>query len=180
MTRVTQAEAARQLDVNRSTVSRWVKRNPALADEAGSVLVDELRQFSLSVLNPGNQTRGAADVTATPASMDRAPVSSEPNLNDHRTRREAATAMEAELDLAERLTMTLRRDEVEAAAADAGEVMRQVAGQIVRESAERMARIDDVREMERALDAMMREVLSKGAAALRKMAAGHPGDEAAA
>lgn len=170
MQRVSQAEAARRLDVNRSTISRWVKNHPALADEAGRVDLEELRRHRETQIHPGNQTKTRAK-KSTPAdasgkSAGRAPEA----LNDHRARRENANAANAELDLADRLKLTVRREDVEAAAADAGEAIKQRAFQIVRDKAEALARIDDVRGMEKALEDIMHDLLSTGARALRKMA----------
>jgi hypothetical protein len=66
-----------------------------------------------------------------------------------------------------------------AAVSAAGDVMRQAAGQLARDRAEALTRIIDVREMERALDDLMREVLTRGAQALT-LAAAQPGSSQAA
>lgn len=170
MERVTQAEAARQLDVNRSTISRWVKQHPALADESGQVDLDQLRRHRETQIHPGNQTKAKASASgAAKPRAGRAAVRPAA-LNDHRARREEANATAAELDLADRLKLTLRREDVESAAADAGEAIKQRAFQLVRDKAEALSRIEDVREMEKALEEMMRDLLSTGARALREMA----------
>ena len=62
MDRVTRAEAARQLEVDRATSTREVQKNPALLDEQGMVNVDELRAVRQSTLNPKLQTRGTGAV----------------------------------------------------------------------------------------------------------------------
>ena len=168
MERVTQAEAARQLDVNRSTISRWVKQHPALADAAGRVDLDQVRQHREATIHPGNQTKTKA--APLPSKKAGRAVVAPPALNDHRARKEQANAAAAELDLADRLKLTLRREDVESAAADAGEAIKQRAFQLVRDKAEVLSRIEDVREMEKALEEMMRDLLATGARALRQMA----------
>lgn len=175
MSRVSQAEAARTMNVARSTISRWVKKNPALADENGKVSVDDLRAYQRDVVNPANQTKVKG---ANPAPKV---VASQPGaeLNDHRARKERATAAAAELDLAERLGKTVSRDEVEAAAAEAGEVLKNTAMSLVRDRAEAIAVIEDVRATERALEALVMEVLAAGAEALAKAAGQEEADHAA-
>ena len=55
--------------------------------------------------------------------------------------------------------------------AAAGNLLWQTAFAVARDRAELLARIEDVREMERALEDMMREVLDKGVQALSLAAA---------
>lgn len=176
MSRVNQAEVARRLGVNRSTVKRWLDKHPALMDEDGLVDVDQFRAHRDAVANPGNQTRTKSAKT-DPRSSE--PLSGLPSLNDHRARSAAAAAMGAELDLAARLKMTLLREEVEVAAADAGEVLKQTAAQLARDKAEVLALIDDPRAMERAIQDMMDELLSKAARELRSIAQEQDSESAA-
>ncbi len=166
MERVTRAEAARVLDLDRATVTRWVQKNPALIDEAGLVSVDELRQHRDQVVNPKLQTRQGFQGESPSPRPDRG------SLNDSRNRTETVKASLAELELAEKLGLTLRREDVEAAVAQASETLKQTAMALARDRAETMARIVDVREMERALEQMMRDLLAKGAQALTLASAG--------
>jgi hypothetical protein len=166
MQRVTRAEAARALALNRATVTRLVQKNPALLDDTGRVNLEELRALRDATVNPKLQTKGAA--------ADRSST-----LNDTRTRTEAAKAETAELDLADRLGLTLRRDEVEAAVASAGAELRQVAFQMARDRAETIAAAQDVREVEKLLETMMRDLLERAANALT-LAAAQPGSRSAA
>jgi hypothetical protein len=167
MERVTRAEAARQMNVNKSTISRWVEKHPALLNEDGLVSVTDLEEHRATMVNPALQTKTVLKTTSRKAK----PNAIVHSVNDHRARREEARATEAELDLAERLKLTLRRSDVEAAVAEAGDLLRQKAGQLVRDRAELMAKIDDVRAMERALDDLMRELLASAAGALAKSVA---------
>lgn len=157
--RVTRAEAARQLGIDRATVTRMVQANPALLDDAGRVSVVEIAALRQSVVNPKLQTRGiAAPMSAAPGGGS--------GLNEARERSETVKAELAELDLAERLGLTLRRDDVEAAVAQAAEVIKQTSFTLARDRAEVLARISDPRQMEQALEGLMREVLTKASQAL--------------
>lgn len=163
MERVTRAKAARLLGVDKSTMTRWVQHHPALLGDDGLVDLQQLRQHRDTVINPKLQTRKAATGIAAAA-----PAPAGPNLNLHRERGEYAKAVNQELDLAERLKLTLVRAEVESAVKDAGEALRRTAATIARDEAEKLARIEDPRQMERALDDLMRKVLAAGSAALIK------------
>ncbi len=166
MERVSRAEAARKLGLNKSTVTRWVQEHPALLNDDGTVSLDQLRAHRDLTVNPKLVTRGpqiGPSEGAAPVPAGRAGAN---GLNDVRSRTESAKAESAELDLAERLNLTLRRDEVEEAVAAAGQMMKQIAQRLVRERAEAMARIHDDRQMERALDEFVREILAAGAQSL--------------
>lgn len=162
--RVSRAEAARQIGVDKATITRLVKANPALLDDAGQVSVAEIANLRQATVNPKLQTRTGR--------QDKAPdLGDVPNLNIARNRAETVKAEIAEMDLADRLGRTLRREDVENAVAAAGNLLRQNAFSIARDRAELLARIEDPREMERALEDLMREVLEKGVQALTLAAA---------
>lgn len=173
MQRVTAAEAARALDVNRSTVSRWLKKNPALVDAGGRVSVDELRRHREAVIDPRLETN-TAERAAEPGPARRAG----PSINDHKERLERAKADEAELDLAERLGQTLVRADVERAIGEAGEQLRQDIAAAVRDEAERLAQISDVREMELAVRKLFAEVVATSVEGLVDQLAGDAADAA--
>ena len=162
MDRVTRAEAARALDLDRATITRLVQKNPALLDDDGRVNVDQVKALRDAVLNPKLQTRGAGAFAP------------QGQLNDSRTRTESAKAETAELDLAERLSLTLRRDDVEEAIAAAGDLLRQTGFQMARDHAERMASCQDAREAERALEDFVRTLLERAANAMA-LAIAEPG-----
>lgn len=169
--RVSRAEAARLIGVNKATITRLVAANPALLDDSGRVSVDEIATLRQATVNPKLQTRTGKQ---SAPSGEVAPS----GLNLSRGRAEAVKAEMAEMDLAERLGRTLRRDDVENAIAAAGNLLRQNAFAVARDRAELLARIEDPREMERALEEMIRDVLEKGVQAL--MLAATPSETASA
>jgi hypothetical protein len=161
MERVTRAEAARTLGVSKGTVWNWVNKHPALLGDDGLIDLVELRSHRDQVANPALQTRLKAKPVSDPAARAGGPV-----LNDHRARGEAAKAITAELDLADRLKLTLSRADVESQIGQAGEILKRKAAELAKDRAEALARIDDPRTMERALDDLMRQLLEQGALAL--------------
>lgn len=157
------------LNINRSTLTRWIGKHPALLDDDGLVDPVELQEHRAAVANPKLQTRVTPSRIAGGDAAPRAPALS--SMNDHRTRGEAAKAINAELDLADRLRLTLVREDVESQIAAAGEVLKRKASELAKDRAEALARIEDPRIMEQALDDLMRRLLDQGAAALiREMA----------
>lgn len=169
MERVTRAVAARELGLDKATVTRWVQKHCALLDEHGRVSIEELRQHRDTVINVKLQTRGPS-VSALQRTPRRTAEPAAPTMNSHRVRTEAAKAETAELDLAERLGRTLWRKDVEAAVIEAADILQRKVTQLARDKAELLAKIDDVRAMERALDDLMRELLDAGARALTEAA----------
>lgn len=164
MDRVTRAEAARRLGLDRATVTRWVQKNPALLDADECVSLEELERHRNEVINPKLQTRGSG--FAAPRTVQRSDGSPQISLNDTRTRTESAKAESAELDLADRLRLTLRRDQVESAIVSAAEIIKQTAQALARDRAETLARITDQRHMELALAALMDDLMQKASQAL--------------
>jgi len=171
MERMTRAAAARELQIDKSTLTRWVQKHPALVGDDGLVDLAELRDHRDQVANPALQTRLKH---RTPAATRESP--GRESLNDHRSRGEAAKAVSAELDLADRLKLTLSRQDVESQIAQAGELLKRKASELAKDRAEALARIEDPRAMERALDDMMRSLLEQGALALL-LAMGDRGEE---
>lgn len=167
MDRVSRAEAARMLNIDKSTLTRWIQKHPALLGDDGMVDVVELREHRDAVANPKLQTRGAAARGAAAAPpQGQSGSGGAAAVNDHRARGEAAKAITAELDLAERLKLTLVRSDVESQIAQAGEVLKRKAAELAKNKAEALSRIEDPRAMERALDDLMRQLLEQGATAL--------------
>ena len=163
MVRVTRADAARELGLNRSTLTRWCGKHPSLVDDQGLVSVEELREHRQTVVNPALQTRGGEGAAGQGQSASETAMS---NLNTDRARRERSRADLEELQLAEKMGQTLRRDGVEAALQGAAETIRQTGTQIVRDNAEKLARMDDARAVEVHLDEMMRQLQARASAAL--------------
>ena len=176
MDRVSRAKAARLLNIDRSTLTRWIQKHPALLDDAGLVDPDQLREHRDAVANPKLQTRGrkVSSDAAAPAAADGGSAASV--LNDHRARGEAAKSIIAELDLADRLKLTLVREDVEAQIGQAGELLKREALEMAKDLAEPLARIDDPRIMEQTLSRELRKLLDKSASALI-LAMGQPDSE---
>ncbi|GEM_PF-7006193 len=152
------------LNINRSTLTRWIEKHPALLGDDGLVDPAVLQEHRDSVANPKLQTRG--NPVRLSESPSERPAAGNQALNDHRARGEAAKAITAELDLADRLKMTLERSRVESEIAAAGEILKRKASEIAKDRAEPLARIDDPRAMERALEDLMHRLLEQGAKAL--------------
>lgn len=165
------------MGVNRSTISRWLQKYPQLIDADGLVDVDELQEHRRDVINPANQTKmnPLIDDSAPPprAATIEPKVEREnrrsktTSLNDHRAQHEQTKAALAALDLAERLGETLSKSQVESAAAEAGQAIKAAAAEAVKSNAEKLATIDDVKEMELALQYMFDAMLKRAARALQ-------------
>lgn len=162
--RMTRADAARALNLDKSTVTRWIQKHPALLGDDGLVDLTELRRHRDHMVNPALQTRGAALPEDVMAGVDTGFRSH--TINQHRARGEGAKAINAELDLAQRLKWTLTRADVDEQIGQASEILKRKAGDLARDRADDLARIDDPRAMERALESLMRSLLEQGALAL--------------
>lgn len=157
--RVAPAEAARRLGVNRSTLSRYFRRYPELVGSDGLVSIAEVRQHRADNVNGVKSAnyRGGGEIAGEapePAVEDTEALAEAPDAEagapaasgragvtyaDAKRRREEAAAHKAELDLAERLGQLTPKDEIEGRAADLAQQVRERAGQVVREVAERAA-----------------------------------------
>jgi len=156
---MTRADAARALGLDKSTVTRWTKKHPALLGDDGLVDLRELQRHREAMVNPALKTwRDAQPLDAMPLPRIRGG-----SINDHRARGEGAKAINAEMDVAKRLNQTVIRADVETAIVDAFEVLKSQATSLAQDRAEALARIDDPRAMERALEDLLRELLEKGA-----------------
>jgi len=173
MPRVTRAEIARQLNVSPSTVTQWIKRYPHLDSADKTVDVDDFMKHRRQVLQPGRSAGGKKRGDAAKRAKGQKVASDPPaGLDSYESReaailrRERAKADEAELDLAERLGRTIRADLAQAAVADATLKLRQELFRGARDHAEELSLISDPREMERALEAMLRDILETAADSL--------------
>jgi len=158
MPRVSRQEAARRLSVVPGTIYYWCKKHPELIGDDGKVDLEELRAHRDAMSDKQMSRAGKSSKAKAYEGIE--------SRSDAVLRRERAKADEAELNLAERLGKTLRREEVEAAIADAALQLKQEAFRAVKQEAEVLARIDDPREMEKALEAVVRDLLEAGANAL--------------
>lgn len=142
MARLRPAEIARRAGVHKSTVSRQLRQWPSLLDEAGTVDLDEYLAARATNLDPALQTRGPA----APASL---PLDTEPaDLVRERTRKMAADAARAELELARRRGELLDRAAVDRAVADAFAIVRERITTAARDAVPNLARLPDELAME--------------------------------
>ncbi len=146
--RVSRAEAARQVGVSPATITRLVQSHPELLDDEGRVSIAEV-----------NEVRKVGRLA----------------VERPRVRSDNAKAEMAEMDLAKRQAKTLRRADVEAALAMSGDILRKTAFALTRDRVEALTRISDPREMERALEDLMRDFLQQGVQALTQAADGTKG-----
>ena len=169
--------AARQLGKSHSTICRYVQAHPALnRGTARRPLVDleELRRHRASNIDAarigshaglllGEDNGVATNGHAAPA-PDQAGGS--PSYADSKATREAILATKAQLDLDERLGALLVRSEVEEAIAAAGQLLQRELLDLAGRLAEKIAVMDDRREIAALLDTEFRALLKRVAAAL--------------
>lgn len=172
-------EAARELGLNPSTVSRWVRQYPELnrgTDDEIDVDIEKLREHRAQNVNAamsGNHAGLFQDENenqdASPAAgggEDRGSVT--PGLAAARTRVAEAQAHKAELDLAERLGEVVDLAGVEAAFRTAGVALRQAMESRARPLSEVLAGMTDARAIALRLDEEDRALLTRVMNELRK------------
>ena len=136
--------------MHRSTVSRQLRLWPHLLDEAGTVDLDEYLAARASGLDPALQTRGPA-----------AAQGSEPSeLVRERTRKMAAEAELAELDLAARRGELINREAAARAVEDAFRRLRNRILAAARDVVPDLARDADERNMARRLVGALGDALA--------------------
>ncbi len=188
--------AARALEINPSTVSRYLKDHPGLnlGDESlPKVDVDALRHHRAQHVHPalrgikaakalaaggGEVTPAAGPIEAPPA----ATMAPGPNYAHAKAVRETVLAQRARVDLDEKRGLLVPRAEVEAAVYDAGLLLQRDLLELGPQLADRIATMDDPREIVEVLETEHRRILAALAASLRANAAAEgepqpPGDE---
>ena len=136
--------------------------------------VAEIDTHRAQMVNPKLQTRTGS---GQGRDQQRSAPPIEPSINVDRGRNERVKAEMVELDLARRLGLTLSRQDVEQALAEAAALQKQTASLLVKDRAEALARITDDREMEIALDKLMQDFLAEAADALNAAAMAGGEDE---
>ncbi len=149
--------AARAVGLNPSTVSRYLRDNPELnlGDEMHPRIdVAALRRHRADNTNPAR--RGSNAASAYSAS---------------RAKREAVLADRAQIDLDEKRGLLVPRVEIDAAIFEAGQVLQRDLLELGAQLSERLATMDQPREIAALLETELRRVLATLAASLRADAA---------
>lgn len=161
--------AAAALEVNASTVSRYLRRYPELnrgSDARPLINVVELRRHRAENVNIAMAGNHAGVPAATPQNSDAAEPETPlpPEKQDHsysraRAAREAINARRAKIELDQILGAVTPTDEVNDAVFAANQVLQDGLLNIRRELAERLVGMTDVREIEALLRQEHRAVL---------------------
>ena len=176
--------AARALKVSPSTVSRYLKDHPELnlGDETHPKIdVAALRRHRLENTNPARRGSWAGRLLGEgggdgPASAAEPPPAAtapanQPNYAMAKAVRETVLAQRARVDLDEKRGLLVSRAEVEDAVFDAGTILQRDLLGLGPQLAERLAAMDDPREIAEVLETEYRRVLAALAASLRATAA---------
>lgn len=176
-------EAARAINVNASTITRYLRQHPELnRGGAGRPLVDldELKRHRTENVNAvmsgnhGGRLLGEPPAVAPPPEPEpeehederRSIGPRKPSYADAKTVAEATRARLAQLELARRLKQVVSRAEVEQALLEAGQTLRQLLAARARSIAEDLSALNDPREITARLDEEDRACLERIADAL--------------
>lgn len=173
-------EAARELGLNASTVSRYLARNPELnrgTDARPLVDVAELRDHRAGNVNfamSGNHVGRLLDdpdddgeaVAPAPSGERRSPARG--TYSQAKAARETIQARTAQLVLEEKLRAIVSRSAVEDAAFEAGQLLQAELAARNKVLAERLATTDDPRAIRAMLDDEDRKLLDRLANALER------------
>lgn len=166
--------AARALEVNASTISRYLKEFPELNQGSATrpkIDVKVLRRHRIENTNPSQQ-RGrhaapAAIVAAAAPPAATSKGSETPNYALAKAVRETVLAQRARVDLDEKRGLLVPRREIEDAVYDAGTVLQRDMLELGPQLAERLAAMDNPREIAALLETELRRVLATMASSLR-------------
>ncbi len=183
--------AALALEVNASTISRYLKDHPDLnlgSRTRPKVNVDALRRHRAENTNPSQQ-RGrhalasANEIKAPAAAIEPPPPAATTaigaNYFQARAVKETVLAQRARVDLDEKRGLLVSRVEVEDAVFDAGTVLQRDLLELGPQLAERLAAMDDPREIAALLETEHRRVLATLAVSLRAKAGSDRAEEEA-
>ncbi len=173
-------EAARQLGKSPGTISKYVAANPVLnhgSEGRPKVDLDELRRHRLANINQsrigshasrllgeGEPPSAAGPIEAPPAATMTGEI---PNYAHAKAVRETVLAKRARVDLDEKRRLLVPRREVEDAVFDAGVVLQRDLLGLGPQLAERLAAMDEPREIAALMEAEYRKILAGLAASLR-------------
>lgn len=178
--------AARAVGVNPSTISRYLKDHPELNLGDGvlpKMDLAALRRHRAANLNPAmrgshaGRLLGEGEVEETPAAgpIEAPPAATRsgetPNYARAKAMREETLAQRARVDLDEKRALLVPREEAEAAAYEIGALLQRDLLDLGAQLGERLAAMDDPREIAALMEAEYRRVLAALAASLRETAA---------
>ncbi len=173
--------AALALEVNASTISRYLKDHPDLnlgSRTRPKIDVEVLRRHRAENTNPSQQRgRHAApavgEIEAPAVAIEAPPAATMapgPNYQQARAVRETVLAQRARIDLDEKRGLLVPRREIEDAVYEAGLLLQRNLLHLCSQVAERVASMSDARQITELLEAEHRKVLAQLAAALRAKA----------
>ena len=183
--------AAAALDLQASTVSRYLARYPELKIGRGrgaKVDLEVLRRHRAENVN-GLKAANHSGLPAEAPVVEDGPavgppagpeLPAESGYSRARTAREAIAARRAQLDLEERLGRALPKDEVEAAAYEVGQMFRERLMARNRNLGEVFATMENARQITAYLREQDLQLLADIGEALRRLAAEEEGDSHAA
>ncbi len=163
--------AARALELSASTISRYLKDFPVLNlgnDTLPKVDLAVLRRHRLENVNPAVRGRRAAKLLGE---GERHKKGAAQSYAASRAARERVLARRAQIDLDARLGLLVPREEIQAAIFDAGRVLQRDLLELGAQLSERIAVMDDPREIAELLVTEHRRILAALASSLRTDAA---------
>ena len=171
--------AANALQLNPSTISRYLKEFPDLnqgSQKRPKIDVDELRHHRAENTDPTPRGHQAAKeiADAVPEAQPGAP-----NYLLAKAVRETVLAQRARVDLDEKRGLLVPRREIEDAVYDAGAVLQRDLLELGAQLAERLAAMDKPREIAALLETEHRRVLATLATSLRAKAESRQAEEQA-
>ena len=165
-------EAARQLGLAHTTISRYIAANPVLNHGTAGrpkVDLDELRRHRAANLNPAPRGRQAAKLLAEAPAATGADAA--PDYSVSKAAREAILADRARIDLDEKRGLLVPRAEVEAAAFEVGKALQRDLLELAGRLSEILTTMTDPKAIAALVESEHRNLLRAFAASLRAKAA---------
>lgn len=177
-------EAAKILNLNASTVSRYLRAHPELnlgeEGRAPRIDVEELRAHRAETVNHAKSQNHAGALFDEGDADQASPGTQVRKLNgghetrgayaEAKARREDLAAQKAQMELDEKRGLLVPRREVEDAAAEAGHLLQRGLMRLALDQAEPLATMTDPGEIRGMLEENYRQVLQELQAQLRKAA----------
>ncbi len=173
--------AALALNLNASTISRYLKEYPDLNQGSRTrpkIDVDVLRRHRADNTSQAQQ-RGPGTATSVELPPAATAAAGAPNYALAKAVRETVLAQRARVDLDEKRGLLVSRQEIENAIYDAGALLQRDLLNLAAQVAERVAAMTEKREIEALLVAEIRALLTTFAASLRATGASSEAEEKA-